>query len=71
MNSKDILKEVEEPINELINFAVCCCSSLNCDEHCTYFNHEKDECGVYNSGEDFQLRSSVKILRKYFKVKGE
>lgn len=63
-----ILKEIEEPINELISFAVCCESCLNCDEHCSY-NDEDCTCGKLN--EDFELAKSVRILRKYFKMKGE
>lgn len=64
---KDVLKEIEEPINVLINFAVCCSPSLNCDEYCTY-NDEDCTCGKLN--EDFELRESVLKLRKYFKMKG-
>lgn len=64
---KDLLKEIEEPINVLINFAVCCSPSLNCDEYCTY-NDEDCTCGKLN--EDFELRESVLKLRKYFKMKG-
>lgn len=65
-----ILKEIEEPINELIAFAVCCESCLNCDEYCTKFDHEKCECGDLNE-DKFKLIESVKTLRKYFKMKGE
>lgn len=64
---KDLLKEIEEPINVLINFAVCCSPSLNCDEYCTY-NDEYCTCGKLN--EEFELRESVLKLRKYFKMKG-
>ena len=62
-----VLKEIEEPINVLINFAVCCSPSLNCDEHCSY-NDEECTCGKVN--ENFELRESVLKLRKYFKIKG-
>lgn len=65
-----VLKEIEEPINVLINFAVCCTTYLNCDEHCTYFNNEEGICGVLHE-DRFELAKSVKILRKYFKMKGE
>lgn len=64
---KDVLKEIEEPINVLINFAVCCSPSLNCDEYCSY-NDEDCTCGKLN--EDFELRKSVLKLREYFKMKG-
>ena len=64
---QDILNELEEPINVLINFAVCCSPSLNCDEYCTY-NDEDCTCGKLN--EEFELRESVLKLRKYFKMKG-
>ena len=67
MNSSILKEEIEEPINVLINFAVCCSPSLNCDEYCSY-NDEDCTCGKLN--EDFELRESVKKLRKYFKMKG-
>ena len=67
MNNSILKEEIEEPINVLINFAVCCSPSLNCDEHCSY-NDEDCTCGKLN--EDFELRESVLKLRKYFKMKG-
>ena len=68
MENSILKEEIEEPINVLINFAVCCSPSLNCDEYCTY-NDEDCTCGKLN--EDFELRESVLKLRKYFKMKGE
>lgn len=65
--NESYLNELEEPINVLINFAVCCSPSLNCDEYCSY-NDEDCTCGKLN--EDFELRESVLKLRKYFKMKG-
>ena len=67
MNNSVLKEEIEEPINVLINFAVCCSPSLNCDEYCSY-NDEDCTCGKLN--EDFELRESVLKLRKYFKMKG-
>lgn len=63
MNSSILKEEIEEPINVLINFAVCCSPSLNCDEYCTY-NDEDCTCGKLN--EDFELRKSVLKLREFF-----
>ena len=58
-------QDMKAPVNDMINFAVCCSPSLNCDEHCSYYDNEKEECGRLNI--DFKLTKNAKKLRKIFK----
>ena len=57
-------QDMKAPVNDVINFAVCCSPSLNCDEHCTY-SDEECTCGKMN--EEFELAKDVKKLREIFK----
>jgi hypothetical protein len=61
-------QDMKAPVNDVINFAVCCSPSLNCDEHCTY-SDEECTCGKMN--EDFELAKDVKKLREIFPIKEE
>lgn len=58
-------QDMKEPVNDMINFAVCCSPSLNCDEHCSYYDDEKEECGKLE--QEFKLAENAKKLREIFK----
>ena len=60
-------QDMKEPVNDMINFAVCCSPSLNCDEHCSYYDDEKQECGKLE--EEFKLAQNAKKLREFFERK--